>query len=956
MPKETDDILDSFPAVLDHDNAARLLSAICPVSIKANVDNDLGSPESFACLLYRNPELLGCVKRALAERNFESVWSLCLSFVERKKIFPSSTKRDPSYFTRMESKLKDLVNGKCKTPLWTLASASDAHPSAMVKHHTLTSLMEETELISMLFYDLGSFKKDQVLNERVEKLFCKGKNTFLVNASGSGKTRLLYEGMTQNWGFYVTSRVEDGEAEALDNALYLTPFSEREMVIDLPKPSSLGYRELIDRNLELLERRFSIVLLTHLLVFKEFLKIARAEGVINDDGLRLRWLLAQIFRPCLDKKRDAHQHLLRTFLGEPSTEITEELRQTCEEIKLLLPDSAKIGGLFIAIDEANVAAKQLWRDNGESHPMIRSLIRTWRDQLTVLDCPITFVVAGTKISFNMFPSTSQEWSSWRWTSDTGSFDSPEAQKQYLLPFLPRPFVETPSGEALLERCWDWCRPRHRLTTSLILMLLEDKVAHPHGVLDLYINKLTSYIPSDAQKFVAEEGLCEVNPFFDGIGELVGDDIRTISIAHEVIFHYIVTGDHPPYYGISKLAIVSSGIGQFKDSNMEVIAMDQPGPTIAAAMYLKDDTKDEHLRSLSGDPYSPTGYIALYLAHAFVKGRALSDVFMIKNSGLRSNSAIAHLVVLQRGKDHTIQEMVVGPSALLPRSQPLGYRASTPDDVIAWLKHERAGAFCLCPSNCQAELIFVLKVNGKYTWVVFRTIGRGKELEPDEMNLEFEHLAENNLFPDPGNHQDLVSDAFKSLPNPLFPAKSLYLRALASFPSEPQLIPKNLTAGSGPVAVLKVDTFVDVTEAFSPNDLIEGLISSMHGKRSSHSDDAFSPIISMKSTKGKRKANPSAEATARPETPIAGSSKIIAREKRVVRPIPRHKTPPSPPQVQSKPSIQTRQRAKVIDAAPPQSNPRGAKKQRGLAPELPAAPLRCSLRLQARESRQKNRGR
>ncbi|KAG6825318.1 hypothetical protein H0H87_009791 [Tephrocybe sp. NHM501043] len=73
----SEDIFDSFKELSDYDEAARFLSMIYPKSRKDSSKKDLASPESFACLLHRNPSLLDFVKRELESRNFDSVWEAC---------------------------------------------------------------------------------------------------------------------------------------------------------------------------------------------------------------------------------------------------------------------------------------------------------------------------------------------------------------------------------------------------------------------------------------------------------------------------------------------------------------------------------------------------------------------------------------------------------------------------------------------------------------------------------------------------------------------------------------------------------------------------------------------------------------------------------------------------------------------------------------------------------------
>ncbi|KAG6919774.1 hypothetical protein DXG01_001613 [Tephrocybe rancida] len=852
-----DEILDSFPELVHYDDAARLLSMICPDSVKNAVENDPDSPESFACLLYRRSTLFDQTKRARTSRNFDGVWETCLRCVRPVIKFPGGAKLVPGLLDRISTNIRDLVNGRIfETPLWTLAQPVPGHGQVLIKQMSLHSLMEQENAPPMLFYDLGSFQKDPILNDRVQKLFCINQNTFFVNASATGKTRLIYEGLFQKWGLYVTAHVDEREAGALGGTIKTIFAGEDNLVQYLPEESVLGYQRIVNGNLEALHRRFSIVLLIHLLVFREFLKTAHAEGVADDEDLRRRWLLAQLWYPCLDKGEDVHQRLLTKLQWEPLAIINEELTKVLDDINLQLPPSIKREGLFVAIDEANAAARQLWQGGTEAHPPIRSIIRTWRDRLAKLDCAVTFIVADTAIDPDAFPSTSSEWASWKWTSDTGSFDDRAAQRDYILPFLPPTYAQSASGKALLQRIWNWCRPRqvvvdwqhhalivsfrHRLTAVLVTMLLEDKMAHPHGVLGRYIQRLMSYEASDAAVFVAKEGPCKVVPFFNGIGRLINKSSR-----HSVFF------------------------------------FNHPWP--------------------DGDVYSSAGYLAWYLARAFTTGHDISDVFAIRApSWLEDLSAVAHLVVLQKDKYGTVQEMVVEPSDLLPSSPPLGYLADTTDDVIAWLRQERVGAFCVCPSSCYAELFFVLKLHGKYVWVALRTAGRSKKLDEEDMSSEFDLLTAQNLLScgdqvdaqDANVHQDDLLDALKSLPSTLAPPGSFpVLRVVASFPIEPPL-PHALLETGCPVAVLKIGNFQSVTQDFSPEQLIEGLISSFHNTRSPYEEASFSPIGPVSKLRNKRK---DVAAAHRPTENTADKSHVAAPSKDgPVRPVPRHMSPPSSP--------------------------------------------------------------
>ncbi|KAG6843709.1 hypothetical protein H0H87_001404 [Tephrocybe sp. NHM501043] len=874
MPEE--DILDSYKELLNYDDAARLLSMMYPESLKNSAENDLASPESFACLLYRYPALFDITKRALVLRSFDSVWSACKSYTAPPLRNYVGIKDIPKIFTGISSNLRNLVEGKINTPFWRLSSAmggtiegTKEDPLAIVKEINLHQLMQQTNIPPMLFYGLGSFKEHPAQHARLQRLF------------STGKTRLLYEGLFQHWGLYVTAHVDDLEAKALSEAMDSSYTGEEDMVSILPNESALGFQQLLDGNLRALDRRFSKVLLVHLLVFREFLKMAHAERVINDEDLRHRWLVAQLSFDLLDHIQDIHMQLLEALYYEPWGDVEKELFKVMEDIKPLLPTSVITDGLFVAIDEANYAHEQLWYspyDVTERHPLIRSIIRTWRDRLASLGIPITFIVAGTEIPSEYFPSTSPEWSSWRWTSDTGSFDDEESQKRFILPFIPPSYAATPS--------------------------------------DLYPRSAT----------------------------------------HEVIFHYIVTGNHPPYFGINRIDVVTYGVGQFKDQDMQIIAMDQPGPLIAAAMYLNSGRSDKQKSLYSftafssfyntpwsgGDTYPAAAYISWYIALAFLDGRPMSHVFSFPLLGwLKNSSSHAQLVILRKDDHGVVEEMIVGTSALQPTSPPLGYVASIPEDVIAWLSQERTGAFCICPSDCGAELIFVLKIREKFVWVMLRTVGRSMQPEDIDMQTEFETFTEHNLFSrashDTIERENRLKETLESLPNPLAPQGTFpVLRVLASFPTQPPLfcsVAKK--AKAGPVAVLKNYNFQTITEYAPLENLIEALISSMHDHRLPYVNDAFSPIEirpAPKLRKGKRKDSAEEPQEAPSED---DSSKASTSTDRLIRSIPRHLSPPSSPTLEAKPGPSSNVAVDAVEEASsptPPPIPKRLKKERNVSSE------------------------
>ncbi|KAG6825038.1 hypothetical protein H0H92_005023 [Tricholoma furcatifolium] len=451
------------PTEEDYDSTARFLADLCPESVKAQVGIDLCSPDAFACLLYRNHDghfLNGIGHgKEVKPTVLEGLWKECLSQarVQEDKPNLSELEKVPLILENLAPILIKLFNGMTARPLWTL-KADSIKVMPYLKLLDLESLSKGTEPPVMLYHELGSFRNKPILNGRIQQLFHKVQNTFLVNASATGKTRLLYEGLCQYWGFYFTACVDDNEAGALHSTLHGISFSlSKDFVENLPKASGLSFEILLAKNQEIAARRFSAVLLAHLLIFRDFLVMAHAESTEMDENLLRRWLLTQLEAKVFG--RDPFFQIFRAVELLPLSYLAEQLKEVMRAIRPLLPESVTTNGLFIVIDEANVTTKGIWSSGRARHSPLEDIIRVWSGHLTALkDVPITFIVAGVEIPSECLSPTSEEWLSWTYISDTGGFNDPGAMKEYLLSFIPSSLADSDSGNALLKRAWDWMQP------------------------------------------------------------------------------------------------------------------------------------------------------------------------------------------------------------------------------------------------------------------------------------------------------------------------------------------------------------------------------------------------------------------------------------------------------------------------------------------------------------------
>ncbi|KAF8230515.1 hypothetical protein L208DRAFT_121499 [Tricholoma matsutake] len=109
----------------------------------------------------------------------------------------------------------------------------------------------------------------------------------LINTSGSGKTRILFEGLLKHWGLYFTcSREQVLGSEDMSHVL--TNLSN-------PLPSDADLRQALEHDMPIAWRRFRQVLIARLLILQLFLEEAREicpEGPL--DRYRGHWLMLQL--------------------------------------------------------------------------------------------------------------------------------------------------------------------------------------------------------------------------------------------------------------------------------------------------------------------------------------------------------------------------------------------------------------------------------------------------------------------------------------------------------------------------------------------------------------------------------------------------------------------------------------------------------------------------------------
>ena len=171
-------------------------------------------------------------------------------------------------------------------------------------------------------------------------------NVVICNASGSGKTRLLFEGLRTHWGFYFAAHHNHGIAASVDLSCVLADL-KNSLTTLTPENRLLAERA----NTGISAHWSRSILYARILVFRISLTYAIKLGRISE-SLKHSWLFLQVApRMCLGDP-DIFQHLtLQVVHNIPLMLLALRLGQELDQVRNILGSSMP---LFCVLDDAQV--------------------------------------------------------------------------------------------------------------------------------------------------------------------------------------------------------------------------------------------------------------------------------------------------------------------------------------------------------------------------------------------------------------------------------------------------------------------------------------------------------------------------------------------------------------------------------------------------------------------------
>ncbi|CAL1716027.1 unnamed protein product [Somion occarium] len=439
-----------------------------------------------------------------------------------------------SLLESIEPDLQDYIHRDLPWPTYTSASTD-----VRTKDFTgsLDIPMTTPNVPCLLLHGLGH---GIVKPEVVSSVFCETQvPTHLVNTPGSGKTRVLFEGLSQSWGFYFVCNKEQATAFGSQDLPWvlenMNPSEPSSFTIDLKTCAESTY-EQVHRHHRLTAHRQSLsVLLSRALILLTLLRMAREQYPQKRlDEFRRHWLYLQL-RPADILERnvqgeDVFQQLSLILQNACDKYLEKDDYQDREKLPIVMGQIRRMFGiadfhsrLYVVVDEAQEATKKLKAafrfEGGQAEPpMMRPILCKLAEtfgrygSLIFSGTSLSLIEGLRPMSYNIM-----KYDPWfRLETDVGSFDETLAQKEYLLRYLPPHLHDTPSILALISRASHWITGRYCFTTNLIQILLQSSFLSPHHALDYVITSYVDILPQDSATFIKDE------PKLTGITDMGGE--------------------------------------------------------------------------------------------------------------------------------------------------------------------------------------------------------------------------------------------------------------------------------------------------------------------------------------------------------------------------------------------------------------------------------------------------
>ncbi|TFK62636.1 hypothetical protein BDN72DRAFT_848450 [Pluteus cervinus] len=550
--------------------------------------------------LVQNPSVVALLQDAWRLREFKSI--RLLKSLRKPVDFYRMPRKSESemkelvdhFFSKYDEKLEKYLAGP-PNQFWKAPPSADAETARFINDLEIPQVRGRRML---LLHDLGNGVVDEnVLNA----LFAKHRSKLLVNTSGSGKTRLLLEGLTKYWGFYLTARVQVGvDALGSSDLMYTLEYHIPNTSGFNSHPGSLNERfqeGAYELNHAIARRQMHQIFAARVLIFENFLKKVKEKFPTRSiHEFRQHWLFLQL-RPLDTLLGDAFAELTRllTDAGRSSSYLIQYSGRLHEKLRNLQEEFDLGEDFFCVLDEGQKASETLtkafrptWHPNNiDTRPVLTSIVNTW---LYASEFPMIVAGKAIPIDFVFDPPGPAIGLSMNFalTTDTGAFDDRKRQRDYIARYVPGHILESDSGKEFMNRAWRWFQGRYTFTAGLVDELLGLSFESPHKTLNEFVEMFCKAHPLDGRLFVDKEEDVELPVQLSSVKfSNIRCDPGRLSLLNDIVYRWLVDRKYLHFTRDQAIMFVRHGFARARVSydQGQFALVDEPLVLLAAAQDL-----------------------------------------------------------------------------------------------------------------------------------------------------------------------------------------------------------------------------------------------------------------------------------------------------------------------------------------------------------------------------------
>ncbi|KAL1686987.1 hypothetical protein GGG16DRAFT_63166, partial [Schizophyllum commune] len=695
--------------------------------------------------------------------------------------------------------LTSLVNDHLRLPLWTSSKGRPAKhevdPAYAVFIDTLEIPISDGRP-SLLLHELGSLRSSSC-SARLRDIFRSvlsiawsiypSSHTLFVNSPGTGKTRLLYEGLMERWGLYIPCSITPRVLGSADMSSFF-----KNAIHEEPAPGE--YTTAFER-----------VLLVRLVIFRLFLECLPDA---QTDEHRTKWLLLQLM-PSVIAKDDIFFYLAnRLERCEPSDGFLR--RKIADTLNSILRMLGRDEPIYCVVDDAeypDVHRARLFRPSTSLREMARTL-----ENLEGL----TLILSGFDIT--EAPFRTEDPQRYRLCANTGSFDSFTEHATFIRRYLPPQLAACDVGERLLIRACLWLRGRYRITTAFIEFLIAARFAYPHTLLTAYVAAYGGVEPADGPFRVSKavRHRCDYMVLhlvaYEPYEQLKREaDHQAWTSAQTFIHRIMVFGEDTVKTAEECAHLVASRFATFSRTDGTEAMVSEPFYVfpLLRALFQRDGPASGFFSraasELRSQPYHPNLHLAVI------------PLLLMALSGKYKFCDLFQFAAPCPWADQTCKLVCVARDTGSAQSRVLPFVSSFPDaspkerwgtEATEWLQHAAPEPFCVSTGFSHADVLCIVQLDdGRQIYVALKTMLKNNYVDApaQAIQAQLSKMLPDRIFQAPGL-------SFADLPCPV---QSLggtpLLRAFATYPETTTVTALPHDASPHPIAALNMPLLQQIAE-------------------------------------------------------------------------------------------------------------------------------------------------